>query len=138
MPTTALEYAEKAEKICVLPDVYLRLKELMDDEKATLADIANIIALDPALSSKLLKVANSALFNFPREIDTISKAISILGMEEVHNLINTYGVTEAFSSVNNNVIDKLGYCGWIALIMKALDCVAQGLGEEDFKGAMGG
>ena len=43
---------------------------------------------------------------------------------------------EQIRDVNNNVIDKLGYCGWIALIMKALDCVAQGLGEEDFKGAM--
>ena len=134
MPTTALEYAEKAEKICVLPDVYLRLKELMDDEKATLADIANIIALDPALSSKLLKVANSALFNFPREIDTISKAISILGIEEVHNLINTYGVTEAFSSVNNNVIDMDRF--WEVSVDCALLCkyLAQKKGIKNAKG----
>jgi len=105
MLTTALQYAEKAEKLCVLPDVYLRLKEMMDDEQSTLTDIANVIALDPALSSKLLKVANSALFNFPREVDSISRAISILGTSEVHNLINTYGVTTAFSSIDTSIID---------------------------------
>jgi len=105
MLTTALQYAQKAEKLCVLPDVYLRLKEMMDDEQSTLTDIANVIALDPALSSKLLKVANSALFNFPREVDSISRAISILGTSEVHNLINTYGVTSAFSSIDTGIID---------------------------------
>ena len=105
MLTTALQYAEKAEKLCVLPDVYLRLKEMMDDEQSTLTDIANVIALDPALASKLLKVANSALFNFPREVDSISRAISILGTSEVHNLINTYGVTTAFSSIDTSIID---------------------------------
>lgn len=105
MLMTALQYAEKAEKLCVLPDVYLRLKEMMDDEQSSLADIANVIALDPALSSKLLKVANSALFNFPREVDSISRAISILGTSEVHNLINTYGVTSAFSSIDTGIID---------------------------------
>ena len=69
MSVTALEYAQKAEVLCVLPDVYLRLKEIMDDEESTLIDIANVLALDPSLSSKLLKLANSALFNFPQEID---------------------------------------------------------------------
>lgn len=105
MLMTALEFAKKSEKLCVLPDVYLRLKEIMDDEQSTLVDIANVLALDPALSSNLLKVANSALFNFPREIDSITKAISILGTSEVHNLINTYGATAAFSTVPKDIID---------------------------------
>ena len=111
MPLTALEYAQKAEKLSVLPDVYLRLKELMDDENSSLVDIANIIALDPALSSSLLKIANSALFNFPREIDSISKAISILGMGEVHSLVNTYGATAAFSKLDRTIIDMDRFWG---------------------------
>jgi HD-like signal output (HDOD) protein len=105
MSLSVLEYAEKAEKLCVLPDVYLRLKEVMDDQQSTLADIADIVCLDPALSSALLKIANSALFNFPREIDSISRAIMVLGIEEVHNLVNTYGVTTTFSRTNQTAID---------------------------------
>ena len=134
MLTTALQYAEKAEKLCVLPDVYLRLKELMDDEQSTLVDIANIIALDPALSSKLLKVANSALFNFPREIDTISRAIAILGTDEVHNLINTYGVTSAFSAIDTSIIDMDRF--WEISVDCALLCkyLAQKKGIKNAKG----
>lgn len=98
MSLTVLEYAQKAKELCVLPDVYLRLKEIMEDDKSTLTDIADMISLDPVLSSSLLKIANSALFNFPREIDSISRAIMILGVEEVSNLVNTYGTTAAFSN----------------------------------------
>jgi len=105
MSLSALEYAEKAEKLCVLPDVYLRLKEVMDDQQSTLADIADIVCLDPALSSTLLKIANSALFNFPREIDSISRAIMVLGIEEVHILVNTYGITTTFSQTKQTGID---------------------------------
>jgi len=105
MSYTALEYAKKAEVLCVLPDVYLRLKEVMDDKQSTLTDIADIVYLDPAFSSALLKIANSALFNFPREIDSISRAIMVLGIEEVRNLVNTYGVTTTFKEINKNDVD---------------------------------
>jgi len=105
MSMSALEYAQKARALCVLPDVYLRLKEIIEDEQSSLASIADVLALDPALSATLLKIANSALFNFPREVDSISKAISILGTEEVHNLVNTYGATAAFSHIDSSAID---------------------------------
>ncbi|GHE84792.1 HDOD domain-containing protein [Thalassotalea profundi] len=105
MALTALDYAKKAEQLCALPDVYLRLKEILDDEKTSLDEIADIIILDPALSSTLLKLANSAFFNFPREIDSISRALMVLGIKEVNNLINTYGVTQAFANVNEHIID---------------------------------
>jgi HD-like signal output (HDOD) protein len=105
MPTTALQFAERAEQLYVLPDVYLRLKEVMADDSATMVDIANILALEPVLSANLLRIANSALFNFPRAIDSLSKAISILGTDEVHNLINAYGVTAAFSAVDSKILN---------------------------------
>jgi HD-like signal output (HDOD) protein len=105
MPLSAEKYAQKAEKLFVLPDIYVRLKEIIDDERSSTADIANIIALDPGLSSQLLKIANSALFNFSKRVDSISRAISILGLNEVKNLIDTFGTTAAFQSMSEDVID---------------------------------
>lgn len=105
MASTALDYAKKAEQLCALPDVYLRLKEILEDEKASLEEIADVIILDPALSTTLLKLANSAFFNFSREVDSISRALMILGIKEVNNLINTYGVTQAFVNIDDTVID---------------------------------
>ncbi|WP_448566632.1 HDOD domain-containing protein [Thalassotalea ganghwensis] len=105
MTMTALDFAREAEQLCALPDVYLRLKEMIEDENASLEDIGQIITLDPALSSTLLKLANSAFFNFPREVDSIPRALMILGLKEVSSLINTYGATQAFSETDRNIID---------------------------------
>lgn len=105
MVLTPQEYARQSENLFVLPDVYLRLKEMIDDERSSLSDIAEIVVLDPSLSSTLLKLANSALFSFPREIDSIARAIMVLGIKEVNNLVNLYGVTKAFSGIGNKVID---------------------------------
>ncbi len=105
MRITAEQYAEKSQELCVLPDVYLRLKQMLESEQATLDDIAMVISLDPALASCLLKIANSALFNFPKQIESIPRALMILGIKEVHNLINTYGVTAAFSGLDPDIMD---------------------------------
>ncbi|MEW6991069.1 HDOD domain-containing protein [Colwelliaceae bacterium 6441] len=105
MTISAYDYAVKAQQLCVLPDIYTKLKELLADDKATLADISQLISLEPTLASNLLKIANSALFNFPKEIDTIDRALMILGIREVQTLIDTYGVTAAFSGLDPNIVD---------------------------------
>ena len=96
----ALECAEKASDIFVLSDSFIRIKELIDDETSTIDDIAEIIILDPALSGTILKLANSSFFNYPGKIDTISKAVLVLGITEVYNLIIAYFTTEAFKPIS--------------------------------------
>ncbi len=105
MSLTARDYAENAQELCVLPDIYTKLKSMLDDDNTSLDDIADVISLEPALASKLLKIANSAMFNFPREIDSISRALRVLGLQEVHNLLDAYGVTAAFSGIDSSVLD---------------------------------
>ncbi len=105
MTISALQYAAKAKNLFVLPDVYLRLREIIDDEQSTFQDIADILILDPILCSKLLKIANSALFNFSREIDTIDKALMMLGLNEINNLLIVYGATAACEEIDSKVID---------------------------------
>ena len=83
----ATEYAEKAHEIFVLSDSFIRIKELIDDESSTIDDIADVILLDPALAGTVLKLANSSFFNYPGKIDTISKAVLVLGITEVYILI---------------------------------------------------
>lgn len=96
----AVDYAEKATELFVLSDSFIRIKELIDDERSTIDDIGDVILLDPALSGTLLKLANSSFFNYPGKIDTISKAVLVLGITEVYNLVIAYFTTEAFKSIN--------------------------------------
>ena len=98
----AIEYAEEASEIFVLSDSFIRIKELVDDEASTIDDIADVILVDPALSASILKLANSSFFNYPGKIDTISKAVLVLGITEVYNLVIAYFTTEAFKSLSTD------------------------------------
>ncbi|WP_448565599.1 HDOD domain-containing protein [Thalassotalea ganghwensis] len=95
----AEDYAEKASEIFVISDSFVRIRELIDDEASTIDDIADVILLDPALAGTILKLANSSFFNYPGKIDTISKAVLVLGITEVYNLVIAYFTTEAFKSI---------------------------------------
>lgn len=105
MPKTPLEFAQEAQELCVLPDIYAKLSNMFQRDDCSLDDLAEVIELEPAIASKLLKIANSSMFNFPREIDSISRALLLLGLKEVENLVNAYGVTAAFSGIDPKVAD---------------------------------
>ena len=96
----AYEYAEQASEIFVLSDSFIRIKELIDDESSSIDDIADVILLDPALAATILKLSNSSFFNYPGKIDTISKAVLIIGITEVYNLVIAYFTTNAFKRLN--------------------------------------
>ena len=98
-----MEVAKRANEIFVLSDSFIRIKELIDDERSTIDDIADVILLDPALSATVLKLANSSFFNYPGKIDTISKAVLVLGITEVYNLVIAYFTTDAFKSIDAEV-----------------------------------
>jgi len=102
---SAFEFARQVGDVFVLPDTCLKIKEVIDNKISNLDEIAEIIAFDPALASRLLKLANSALYNFPNPVDSISKAVLLLGETQVYNLVVAYGSTEAFAKAPDDVID---------------------------------
>lgn len=99
------QIAARAGEIFVLPDAVTRLKASMDDGAASIDDVAEIISFDPALASQILKVANSALYRFPNRIDTISKALQVIGTRAAYDLALAYGISHAFSDIESRIID---------------------------------
>lgn len=81
-----LEYVLRSNNLPTLPVVASRLITLTGREDTTLADIANLISKDIALSARILKVSNSAFYSFPQKISSINQAVSILGTNAVSNL----------------------------------------------------
>ncbi len=113
---TSDDYVEQTSDIFVLSDSFIRIRELIDDEASTIDDISEVILIDPALAGTVLKLANSPFFNYPGKIDTISKAVLVLGITEVYNLVIVYFTTKAFKKIdaNQDYLDKF----W----MKSVDC----------------
>lgn len=88
-----------------LPDVYVRLRQVMESENASMADAAEVISLDPALAARVLRIANSAFYGFRSQVDTISRAAGILGMQKIHDLVLAASVSNAFEGISNELMD---------------------------------
>jgi uncharacterized domain HDIG len=80
-----------------LPTVYSSLVDVLADPKSTTHDVSNIISCDQASTTKVLKVVNSPFYGFSGQIDTISRAIVILGFNEIYNLILASYLIDFFS-----------------------------------------
>ncbi|GAA0857270.1 HDOD domain-containing protein [Aliiglaciecola litoralis] len=101
----ALDYASEAKDIFVLPDAVIQIKRLIDDHATDMEDIAGVINYDPALTVQILKIANSALYKFPSKIESVSKAIQVIGTNSVYDLVIACSICKTFNGVDNSVID---------------------------------
>lgn len=101
----ASEYAVQANGSFALPDACFKVKSLMEDESSVIEDFANVISVDPSMTSRLLKIANSAIYSFPGEISTISRAITIIGTQAIYNMMLVDVAASAFKHFSNQAID---------------------------------
>lgn len=101
----AHEYAMQANGSFALPDACFKVKSLMEDENSTIEDFANVISIDPSMTSRLLQIANSAIYSFPGEISTISRAITIIGTQAIYNMMLVDVAATAFKHFSNQTID---------------------------------
>jgi putative nucleotidyltransferase with HDIG domain len=69
-----------------LPDVVARVMQIVSNPLTTAEDLNQVISLDQALTFKVLRLANSAYYGFPKEITTITQAVMILGFNTIRNL----------------------------------------------------
>ena len=87
---------QRVEGLPTLPPVLGKMNQMMLDPKTTAKDVANLIASDPAVTARILKVVNSAFYGFPSRISTITHAIVILGFNTVKSIILSSSVFDAF------------------------------------------
>ncbi|MCP4433750.1 MAG: HDOD domain-containing protein [Gammaproteobacteria bacterium] len=91
---------EQVTELISLPEVYLKIHALMDDSKSDIDDFARIIRLDPNLSARLLKAVNSAYFGFAGEINSISRAVYLIGIQQLHIMVLSISAVTAVSSLD--------------------------------------
>ncbi len=78
---------QEVTELISLPEVYLKVQRLMDDNVSDIYDFAEVISVDPNLSARVLKVVNSAYFGFPRPVDSIARAVNMIGIARLHSMV---------------------------------------------------
>jgi len=86
---TAAQLIKKYKRGNTLPHIVTRLAQLIGDENSTLRDFEEIISLDPALVGRLLTLVNSSYYGLMHKVDSVSRAIALLGMKNLHNIAVT-------------------------------------------------
>jgi len=95
--TLAQELSHQEFDIPPFPDVAIRIRDAMSSPNVTTDDIAKIIVADPVLTTRLLRMANSALLRRgPIEITDIKVAIGRLGFDLVNNTVVSLAMDTAF------------------------------------------
>jgi HD-like signal output (HDOD) protein len=79
------------------PDVCIKVFGLLESGQASAQEIGDVISHDPSLTARLLQLVNSSFFNFARRVDTVSRAITVLGTRELYSLVLAVSAIKSFS-----------------------------------------
>jgi HD-like signal output (HDOD) protein len=93
-----------SERISSVPLVYTKLMSAMNSQRSSISHISTIISQDAGLSIRLLRIVNSAFFGFPRKIDTISRAVQIVGVEQLRDLVLATSVMDSFERIPDGLV----------------------------------
>ena len=99
------EILSNADDLPSLPNVALQVLRLTSSEDASIADLAGVIARDPALAAKLLKLANSSMFRRGDEVTTLDEATMRLGLKTVKLMALSFSLVEALPKSGSGGFD---------------------------------
>ena len=117
---TAKELVAGVNDLLSFSTVYFRVTELLQDPQSSAQDLGAVISLEPGLATRLLKLVNSAYYGLPREIDTLSHAVTIVGTRELETLVLATVAVDAFNRISTDLVEMSDfwhhsvYCGLTA------------------------
>jgi len=94
-----------------LPEVALKVRSAADDPDITLNHMSDIIAQDPALSLGMIKVANSALLGRSVKVESVSQAVTRIGLRQIKSIATAMAIEQVFVS-NNDVVTMYMKKAW--------------------------
>ncbi len=101
----ALRLVKGVAGLVSLPEVCLKVNALINDPSCSAKRLGAVIGQDPALTTRLLRIANSPYFGLRARVDTVSRAVTVLGIRELQFLVLATSVTRSFDRLPNTLID---------------------------------
>lgn len=120
-PATTLDrLVEETSTIYTLPLFYERLNETINHPRSSIDDISRIITEDQGLTARLLRLANSPMFGCYARVDSITKAVTIIGTQQLRDLALAASVMGVFKDIPEDLLNMTSFwrhciaCGIIA------------------------
>ncbi len=114
---SAVELVRDHIQLVSLPEVCMQVQAVADDPLSTADQMGLVIGRDPALTARLLKLVNSAYFGFPAKVETVTRAVALVGVRQLRTLALAVSAVELFERVPAEDVSMVSfwshsiYCG---------------------------
>ncbi len=102
---TPQELVDGIEKLVSLPEVCIKVNRLIEAPNYSAATLGDLIVQDTDLSARLLRIVNSAFYNMQAPVETISRAITVVGTNELRNLVMATSAAKVFTGIPGDLVD---------------------------------
>jgi putative nucleotidyltransferase with HDIG domain len=123
MPVSLSEFTKDIDNLVSLPGVGMRVNEMVSDPACSASDIGKVISQDPALTARLLRIANSPAYGLSTQVDTVSRAVAVIGIKRIRDLVLATSTINAFEGIPNELVTMENfwrhslYCGLAAHLL---------------------
>ncbi len=104
IPADADALVAGIERLVTMPDIWIRINRLIDTGRSA-SEIARAIELDTDLSARLLRVVNSSFYNLAAPVDTITRAITVVGTLDLRDLAMLTVARRLFTGIPADLMD---------------------------------
>jgi len=116
---------QKELKLPEIPTIVFELNEILSDPLSTADNLAQVVSKSPSLAAALLRIVNSSFYSFTSKIDTISRAVTIIGTREISSLAIAVCTISFFKKIPREILDMHSFlkhsiaCGLISRMLAA-------------------
>lgn len=94
--TTIQDFFDETIKLPSPPAIALTILNAIRADENSFEEIAEVVAADPALTARILKIANSSLYGLPKQVDSLAQATSLLGTQTLKNIALSFVIVGDF------------------------------------------
>ncbi len=105
MMTSVQDFFDEKIRLPSPPAIALKILQAVRKDENSFEELAGIISVDPALSVRILKIANSSLYGFPRPVDSLAQATALIGTEALKNIALSFVIVQDFQDVPQGGFD---------------------------------
>jgi len=105
MANKAEDLVKGVVKLISLPEIYIRVSQALEDENHNAKQLGDIIGHDPALTARILRIVNSAYYSLANQVELVSRAVSVIGEDDLRNLVLATSAVDTFKRIPNQLVD---------------------------------
>jgi len=99
LPESVEQIVSQEVELVSFPDIYFQILKVLENPRSSSAHVAEVVSKDPSLATRLMKLVNSPFYGLPTKVDSIARATTLLGAQELSILTLGISVVRYFDDI---------------------------------------